>query len=378
MGDTEMVGAQAEKTKSEIEEDIVELRRKAESDPDYMGNDIAQKLTEQLEKRHDTAPETVVQTPCDGKLRDFERRDALTGTYSGKYTGIDAVSTVSGKGRITFRVRNHSEDEQIVVDEETPYYLKDYSARMAYTLSDGVKNMPVKNEDDPILPVSKAAELGMELTPEQARDIIKQFIEQAGIPLDIHSMYIKHSTDKNNKDYYNYIVECTRIVNGIPCADTSGSYTFDKKDKKDDMLYRSNWSYESLDFVLSNEGIISFNWVSPLDVRETLVENSALQPFSEIQGIFENMMEIKYEYPGNTDLIEKAIYDINDVRLELCRIVEQNSIDSGLLVPAWVFYGAVTETYTNNEIPDYKEQTLRPLLVINAIDGSVIDLSNSY
>ncbi len=378
VGDTEMVGAQAEKTKSEIEEDIVELRRKAESDPDYMGNDIAQKLIEQLEKRHAVAPETIVQAQCDGKLRDFERRDALTGTYSGQYTGIDAVSTVTGEGRITFRVKNHSEDEQIVADEETPYYLKDYSAWLDFERYDGIRQIPVKNGDDPVLPVGEAAGLGVKMTPEQARETVEQFFAQTGLPMSIHSMYISHTTDKDKTDYYKYILRCTRLVSGISCAYAGGDYMVKKKEKAGDMLYRAEWSPESFFFVVSDSGISSLCWGSPMDVRETVVEDSALQPFSEIQGIFENMMEVKYEYPENADLIEKATYDINDIWLELCRIAEQNSIDSGLLVPAWVFYGTTAEEYAGGEMQDAIDKTPRPLLVINAVDGSVIDTEKGY
>lgn len=378
VGDTEMVGAQAERTKAEIEEDIVELRRKAESDPDYVGNDMAQGLIEQLEKRYAAAPETAVQTPCDGKLRDFERRDPLTGAYSGQYTGVDAVSTVTGEGRITFRVRNHSEDEQIVVDEKTPYYLKDYSAWLDFERYDGIRQIPVKNGDDPVLPVGEAAGLGVKMTPGQARDTVEQFFAQTGLPMNVHSIYISHTTDKDKTDYYKYILRCTRLVGGIPCAYAGGDYMVEKKEKTGDMLYRAEWSPESLFFVVSDEGISSLSWGSPMDIRETVVEDSALQPFSEIQGIFENMMEIKYEYPGNTDLLEKAAYDINDIRLELCRIAEQNSIDSGLLVPAWVFYGTTAEMYAGGGIQDNIDKTPRALLVINAVDGSVIDSEKGY
>ncbi|MBR3037532.1 MAG: hypothetical protein IKI52_02400, partial [Clostridia bacterium] len=72
---------------------------------------------------------------------------------------------------------------------------------------------------------------------------------------------------------------------------------------------------------------------------------------------------------------EHYIFTVDDVQLGLFRIREQNSPDTGLLVPVWFF--------TGSQVNDWDEQinqwgTSSPLCVINAIDGSIIDVHKGY
>ena len=61
---------------------------------------------------------------------------------------------------------------------------------------------------------------------------------------------------------------------------------------------------------------------------------------------------------------------VTGVKLGLFRIREQNSMETGLLVPAWVITGVC------NAKGDERE--LDPLCVINAVDGSIIDAHKGY
>lgn len=64
---------------------------------------------------------------------------------------------------------------------------------------------------------------------------------------------------------------------------------------------------------------------------------------------------------------------IDEIRFGYSRIAEQNKSDSALLVPVWYFFGTITDE--NNAVTDNPEYSL---LTINAIDGSIIDLSKGY
>ena len=71
-------------------------------------------------------------------------------------------------------------------------------------------------------------------------------------------------------------------------------------------------------------------------------------------------------------------YTITSVRLSLQRISEQDSFTSGLLAPVWNVYGYQTVFRKDkNQSEDYPV-SLWPLLTINAIDGSVIDIYKGY
>mgnify|MGYP005831456645 FL=1 len=63
---------------------------------------------------------------------------------------------------------------------------------------------------------------------------------------------------------------------------------------------------------------------------------------------------------------------IHEVKLGLMRITEQNSKDTGLIIPVWDFMGTYEEKET------FFDDTYTSLLTINAIDGSIIDRGLGY
>ena len=139
------------------------------------------------------------------------------------------------------------------------------------------------------------------------------------------------------------------------------------------MEYTRQWFYEVLEFMVNDSGIISMNWSAPLEIGEVQVQDSTLLPFSDIQSTFENMMHITYE--AQTKQIEGIECHISDIRLEMMRIGEQGSIENGLLVPVWNFYGQEVWQYGEGQTKEYAYQVL---LCINAIDGSVINPYKGY
>ena len=71
---------------------------------------------------------------------------------------------------------------------------------------------------------------------------------------------------------------------------------------------------------------------------------------------------------------------MDDVQLGLFRIREKNDMEHGLLVPCWMFRGKllfdpdrVTQGY-----PRGIDYDMFPLMIINAIDGSIIDPMKGY
>jgi hypothetical protein len=89
------------------------------------------------------------------------------------------------------------------------------------------------------------------------------------------------------------------------------------------------------------------------------------------------MMGVKYEaqadYSGS-----KYDFNINRVTLSLHRIIEQDSNESGLLVPAWNFYGKQTIDPMDGSPTGAFDKLGESFLTINAIDGSVIDTFKGY
>jgi hypothetical protein len=141
-----------------------------------------------------------------------------------------------------------------------------------------------------------------------------------------------------------------------------------------------DWQYETFQILINDEGILTLEWDSPIEVTGTTVENSTLLPFSSIKDMFEKRMRDTYEPQAkHADITDMAV-NITRVSLEFERIAEQDSIENGLLVPVWNFYGTVTEHYTGEGHDEYTNgfDEPWPLLTVNAIDGSVIDTGMGY
>jgi len=136
------------------------------------------------------------------------------------------------------------------------------------------------------------------------------------------------------------------------------------------------WTYEMLSIAVDDKGIADLYWEAPLVVTDIITEDAAIRPWSEIENIFEKMIVIQNEYAASSNTYSTVI-DITRVSLTLRRIMERDSYTKGLLVPVWNFFG--TETSQNDgDDPRVQEYDHLPLLTINAIDGSVIDIEKGY
>ena len=116
-------------------------------------------------------------------------------------------------------------------------------------------------------------------------------------------------------------------------------------------------------------GIVWLDWNAPVEITETVVDKTAMKPFSEICGIFERMMPMIAAPPEQSDIPTEI--NIDRVTLSYSRISEKDSFDTGLIVPVWGFIGT-QKSY------NYLEKTPGVQLAVNAIDGSVIDSALGY
>ena len=150
--------------------------------------------------------------------------------------------------------------------------------------------------------------------------------------------------------------------------------------------YARIWRYETLMAVVDGDGnLIAFDWFAPLKVTQTIAESTTLLPYEEIQKIFETQMNRLYAneaYRNGTITLETA-------QLGLFRIREKNDMEHGLMVPAWFFTGVFefsddtaaqrrSDGLSDSQAKREYKDSLNPLLIINAIDGSIIDPQKGY
>ena len=119
------------------------------------------------------------------------------------------------------------------------------------------------------------------------------------------------------------------------------------------------WGTEKLTFIVSEEGVVQFEMQNPLEVNEIVTEYTQMKDFESIMDIFKRMILIVH---ANVPEGQVRTIEIERIELGLMRILEPDSLDAGVIVPVWDFYGGSGETY----------------LTINAIDGSIIDRRVGY
>ena len=194
-----------------------------------------------------------------------------------------------------------------------------------------------------------------------------------------------------------YELEYTRTVNGVPVALLYNAIANDTGEYE-------TWEYERLWLTVDASGLMMMRWNGAMEITKTVSEQPALLPFALVMDCFRTMVLVKNSHyeseaqsvrtldqdgsvavgvPGNGFGEADVIARVSSVTLHITKIalsyVRVQSGSDYYLVPAWNFTGNI-DVLDENGNPFYEDdQSLeRPLLTINAIDGSVIDVAQGY
>lgn len=389
--DTVMWNNRRQRTKAELEEEIQLLKARLEAPETYWeGTDVIQKKdTEDLktqiswfEQQYKDAPETIEDTVCNGTLREIERIQTKTNKTFARHMGIDAVSDLKKSNGIWFFAANNDMPEKSG-DVKIDGYEKDTRARIHFNSGRNRNNVafnhPVLLLDDVIPEEAKGF---LHITPAQAKVIAEGAIRATGSDdMQVQDVYIISNAHHEgngvddleaDKMDYVYAVTCVRTLNGV-----KANYLPDGSNFGKGALMRS-WDYERLTFYIDDKGIYEMIWISPIEVREIMTDDTNLLPFEDIAETAEKMFGVKYGTPWE-DLVSSE-FMVNRIVLELQRITEKDSYENGLMIPVWSFYGTYVYKYKDNHTYSSGESQHFeiPLLTISAIDGSVIDFGMGY
>ena len=368
-GDTVMYKAQEQMTKAEIFERIADVESEMKTATD---KDRLKKLESNLaywKEEYKKAPESVEKQISDGTL---EERQLGIGEYLGKYKALDAYEhqenyySFTGKA---FHVHGQTYDKNTKSSYDFPisgsiWYIRDqaFGQYLNYNVRKWIA-------DETAVPADAA---GLRMTPAGARKLVEAFWADNGFEdMVVTGVYLTRNSDTGNggdrkvPDPYGdnsaYVVACGKSIDGIlPPPPSPGD---------------PHWAFESCTFTITDNGIETFNWGSPYAYGEYTTKNSALLTFDKVDEIFLKMMLVKYDISGSGNGLTSATYKVDRVTLEMSRVTNHKSSEKGLLVPVWNFYGSYSFTYDDghNFGSDDREGFPRPLLRINAIDGSIIE-----
>ena len=200
---------------------------------------------------------------------------------------------------------------------------------------------------------------------DEAQRLCDSVVQALDIPgMDLWSVRRAYSSSPLLPTRCCWEVRYTRQMNDAPITYTNDSYV--SMNVTADGSYQVPWPYESLVFYVNDDGIVGMKWLSPYEIGGPVTEDSALLGFNDVMDVFEKM----YVVDNDGEALDVTI---NDIRLGYARILKQDEIGVGLLVPVWDFFGTVTDD--EGQVYDDPDQSL---LTINAIDGTIIDRSQGY
>lgn len=150
------------------------------------------------------------------------------------------------------------------------------------------------------------------------------------------------------------------------------------------------WELENIYLDVGKDGILSFDWTAPSTQPVVQQPQSALLPFEEIASIANTMLPEVIVGPKETPLTQLDQYngfetrmdvDITKVSLSLMRIRDKGSLQ-GTIVPVWDFWGTSDWYDAEPNAYGYQEKGMnyeyRPMLTLNAVDGTVVNRQLGY
>jgi len=136
-----------------------------------------------------------------------------------------------------------------------------------------------------------------------------------------------------------------------------------------DYEYSMKWPAQYVQVLVDDSGIVQFWGFSPTTVTGTLNDNVAMLTFDEIFKRFKK--DIFYCSTWSSNGVTEVVIDIDAINFGMIRVPVRDNPETYYMVPAWQFAGTKTEksageTYTESG---------KTFLVLNALDGSIIDTS---
>jgi hypothetical protein len=390
--DVPMTAIIDEKTKNDIAQGIEQLLAATDggnfSECGFESEEQVQKALETLKKQYAAAPDIATgdlanDTLIKGVVLDNEGKEAASWAY------LAAESKETG---YRFKVSNLSNNTVPIVK---PSY-DDFGREIGYSIravlrSSGFTFIKGYEKQAPCYIWGKELDAGepcpaemngsVTISPQKAKMFAEDFLKAAELDSAYTVQRIFVIRDNESTEFA-YRVVCVHKVGGVCTLMTGNEHeNEDAAFSADEESYADAWEYETFWIDVNDGGVYCIQLNTPLAIGNTVAEQTSLLPFAEIQKIMEKMLPIMYEtetkdYQGS-GLEWRFEKHIDRVELGLWRVREQNSIERGLLIPVWAFYANTSERQIGFDDHGVME-TYQPILLINAIDGSIIDPARGY
>ncbi len=371
----QMTRAELEQALLDEKQDYADWQYRIEQDPstdaddrDYVRASFEERIT-RLEEQCAAAPETIEQKPLDWQFHeasyypDYYGREDLGEQYLmglGQYNGQDYELNAFKRLGTDYSVQRLGIWPYVPPAMEEALYAAQAEA------------------EPPAIDMDAARARALELANGLG---LGQFAVVPDVAME---------AARENMDFGPNTVWLTPAYNGVPLTFHFGGFNIASKGGDE---YASTYGYEYMTFDFDETGVTGFSWESMHQVVETVNENVQLLPFSDILSAAEDQMRMLDMERKGLLLQDAALsIEVTDVALGLSRIRMKDSATDYYITPTYTFYGVATVCDENGEpipVPVYDEngnETGRTepivhtteLAVINAVDGSAIDVYKGY
>lgn len=393
--------ALGKKTKKSIEQEIQMWKDQlAAAEQDMDPEDFesykqeVQKSINDLESEYETAPADVTLTehPSDGRLhtvQEYLQQDPDNDYYLGQeqmnengtfYYGLNDGADGT---YVSLYVQNNADYGNCLRYRRSKTgYMKVDSVAVGSRMKDETlglwKASEEPSEEDILIAdigdlkeiEDETADLSMEDARQQADNLLKK-LDLSDYAYSDGDLYCEVTDTTNWEEEVGYrkeyIFQYFRSVNGVLTDNYGSSKLTDEW--QGDTYQKQEWPPERVVVYVNDDGIIGLDYMAPLKTTETVVDRAGMKTFDEVKDIFEQMIVVTQAMDG-----VKVDIKVDRIVLRYMRISEENSFDTGLLVPVWDFMGTRSEDYDGTK----RDTGYNSLLTINAIDGSVIDKELGY
>jgi len=381
----------------EIEEELSYLYEALESSDD--GQDqasIGQRINE-LEEQLKTASSETAYPESDGKLKTEEA--SISETQTVKQELLD-VFAEDGNWRYEMRVNNNAQvegaaDPYDVSGMSGIYTGANFRYERIFPASEGMW-IYMAGEDPFEMTRRQIEREGKDyvgITLDEALDEAQGFFSAMGVEMELSDLDIvamAYDWDKGGVEPpaaimkkieepdIQYRFRFVRKAEGVSTLPLTGASAMAMSaNMPAGNYFQAEWTYEVMNMAVSKDGITSIDWISPLNMGEVIPQMQELLPFDQITEIYEGMLYLAYvDRYGNmvNDAAVKSVELLTDrVQLGYFRVSDEASVESGTYIPAWGFYGRERTVYADGEGSEYSWEVPDPLLLINALDGSILD-----
>ncbi|MCD8117298.1 MAG: DUF6034 family protein [Oscillospiraceae bacterium] len=371
-GDAELYEYSAERSKTELEEVILELKQFI-SDWDtlveYYGGDEAtaamvqadyEERIARYEEQYASASDTVEKQPCQWTF--YPKSHYVDAGWSltdadGEDTSEQILATVeTGDLAYIYSVTNRDADDYRI--HSIYAYVNDL------LVSTTEKYSAQKLTDEDVTDALEAAE-----------NILAQLPFGDYI---VDSYIASEFTDPDTGLTMNTIsVTACPVYEGVQVTRQTQLASI-----KSDDAYASNYYYEDIQMQFSGGRLIYFEYYSPMDVVSVVNENVETLSFEEAVAALTAQLKLNILTEEDIgELPASAEYTISEVELGLVRTRIKNNETDFYLLPAYTFRGTYTLYDADGSVIMSSEDFsggAETILVVNAVDGSIIDTTLGY